>query len=256
MKLNLKQLLAEKIDLEAASPKLIFYRILPHFILEIMTKYFRLKIVGAENIPTKGAAVIAPNHSGFAGFDVVLLSHHIQKISKRTPRVLTHALWFITKGLSIPMNKMGFIEATTPNGIKFLKKKQLVVLFPEGEHGNFKPSKQAYKLQEFKRGFVRMAIKTGAPIVPCLIIGAEETHINITKLKLSKFLKGTVLPLPLNTIPLPAKWKIVFLKPIHLPYKPSKANDKELVHEIALDIREQMQRELSNIIKKRKHIFL
>jgi len=243
-------------DLEAANAKTIFYRILPHFILEIMTKYFRLKIVGAKNIPKKGGAVIAPNHSGFAGFDVVLLSHHIQKATNRTPRVLTHALWFITKSLSIPMNKMGFIEATTPNGIKFLKKKQLVVLFPEGEHGNFKPSNQAYKLQEFKRGFVRMAIRTGTPIIPCLIIGAEETHINITKLKLSKFLKGTVLPLPLNTLPLPAKWKIVFLKPIHLPYKPNKADDKELVHEIASDIREQMQRELSNIIKKRKHIFL
>lgn len=256
MKLNLKQLLTQKIDLEAAQPKTLFYKVLPHFILEVMTKYFRLKIIGAENIPKKGAALIAPNHSGYAGFDAILLSHHINKVTGRVPRVLTHALWFVTKSLSIPMNKMGFIEATTPNGVKYLNQKQLVVLFPEGENGNFKPSNKAYKLQEFKRGFIRMAIKTGAPIVPCLIIGAEETHINLKKLKLSRFLRGTVLPLPLNTLPLPAKWKIVFLKPIYLPYKPNKASDKELVHEISANIREQMQRELSNIIKNRKHIYI
>ncbi len=249
-------MLSEKIDFEKLGPKQLFYKVLPHFILEIMTKYFRLKIEGVENIPKSGAALITPNHSGYSGFDAVLLSHHIQKKIGRVPRVLTHALWFLTKGTSIPMNKMGFIEATTPNGVKYLDKKQLVVLFPEGEHGNFKSSANAYKLQEFKRGFVRMALQTGAPIIPCLIIGAEETHINIAKLKLGKYLKGTVLPLPLNTLPLPAKWKIIFMEPIHLPYRKDKANDKELVHEIALDIRERMQKELSRHVKKRKNIFI
>jgi 1-acyl-sn-glycerol-3-phosphate acyltransferase len=35
------------------------------------------------------------------------------------------------------MNKMGFIEATRENSLKFLKKNQQVLLFPEGEFGNF-----------------------------------------------------------------------------------------------------------------------
>jgi 1-acyl-sn-glycerol-3-phosphate acyltransferase len=100
----------------------------------------------------------------------------------------------------------------------------------------FKPSFKAYRLQEFKRGFIRAAIETNSPIVPVIVIGAEETHINLQQLKLSKYLRGLVLPIPLNVLPLPARWKIVFLEPIHLPYKPSAVNDSELMHEIAEDL--------------------
>jgi len=103
--------------------------------------------------------------------------------------VLTHHLWFLTKTTAIPANKLGFIEATSENGLKALKKNQLVVLFPEGEYGNFKPSSKAYQLQEFKRGFIRMALATNSPIIPTLILGAEETHVNLSRLKLTKFLR-------------------------------------------------------------------
>ena len=151
---------------------------------------------------------------------------------------------------------MGFIEATRENSLRFLKKNQQVLLFPEGEFGNFKPSSKAYRLQEFKRGFVRAAIETNAPIVPVIVIGAEETHINLQQLKLSKYLRGLVLPLPLNVLPLPARWKILFLEPIHLPYKPSAVNDSELMHEIAEDVREQMQRRLNKELKSRDSIYL
>jgi 1-acyl-sn-glycerol-3-phosphate acyltransferase len=108
-----------------------------------------------------------------------------------------------------------------------------------------------YTLQDFRRGFVRMAVTTQSPIVPCLILGAEETHINLSKLKFTKFLRGTVLPLPLNFIPLPAKWKIKFLPPIYLPYKPHHADDIELMKEIAEDIQEQMQDSLSEEVQRR-----
>jgi hypothetical protein len=87
------------------------------------------------------------------------------------------------------------------------------------------------------------------------VIGAEETHINLSKLKFTKFLRGTVLPLPLNVIPLPAKWKIKFLPPIYLPYKPSQVDDAELMREIADELQEQMQEALSEEVQKRGGLF-
>ena len=99
------------------------------------------------------------------------------------------------------MQKMGFVEASKANGLNALKKKKLVALFPEGEYGNFKPTTKRYHLQEFKRGFIRLALETQAPIIPTLILGAEETHINLAQLKFTKYLRGMVLPLPLNIIP-------------------------------------------------------
>lgn len=234
----------------------LIYRVLPKMLLDIMRSYLRIEVEGQENIPKKGAVMITPNHSGFSGFDAVILGHEIHRATKRVPKVLTHALWFLTPKTAIPANKMGFVEATTKNGLKYLKEKEAVVLFPEGEHGNFKPSSELYTLQEFKRGFVRMALETGAPILPVVIIGAEETHINLSKLKLSKFLRGTVLPLPLNIIPLPAKWKIKFLDPIYLPYKPSAAKNSELVHEIAMEIKEKMQLSIHNELRKRGFVYV
>jgi 1-acyl-sn-glycerol-3-phosphate acyltransferase len=234
----------------------LIYRVLPRLILEIMRKYFRMEVSGAENVPRRGAAIIAPNHSGYAGFDAVLLAHVLQSETKRIPRVLTHHFWFLTETTAIPANKMGFTEATYANGIHALEKNNLIVLFPEGEQGNFKPTSKMYQLQEFKRGFVRMALETQSPIVPTIIIGAEETHINLSKLKLTKFLRGTVLPLPLNILPLPAKWRIKFLEPVHLPYKPEAIHDNELVHEIAQEIEEIMQQALREELKKRGGAFL
>lgn len=234
----------------------LLYKVFPRLFMEMMKKYFRLEIEGLENIPTKGPVIIAPNHSGFSGFDAMILAYILQQKTNRIPRVMTHHLWYLTDKTALPAQKLGFIEATYENGISLLKKNNLVVLFPEGAEGNFKASSEKYQLQEFKRGFVRMALETGAPIIPTLIIGAEETHINLQKLKFSKFLRGLVLPLPLNVIPLPAKWKIIFHKPIQLPFGKDKLKDSELCHDLANEIQESMQKKLNKEIKKRGSAYL
>lgn len=229
----------------------LIFRVLPRLLMEIVRKYFRVEVEGLENVPKRGAAIIAPNHSGFAGFDALLIAHILNNDLKRIPRVLTHNFWFLSKTTAIPAQKMGFTEATLDNGINALKKNNLVVIFPEGESGNFKPSSQMYQLQEFKRGFIRMALATQSPIIPTLVIGAEESNINLSQLKFTKYLKGLVLPLPLNVIPLPVKWKVRFLPPIYLPYSAKSLDDRDLLMEIAEDIQEQMQDQLKDEIYKR-----
>ena len=238
-------------DVFALSKDELLYKVFPRLFMEILKKYFRLEIEGLENIPKSGAVLIVPNHSGFSGIDALLLSYILQQNTKRIPRVLTHHLWFLTDKTALPAQKLGFIEANYENGVRLLKKNNLVVLFPEGEHGNFKPTSKKYQLQEFKRGFIRMSLATQAQIVPTIVLGAEETHINLKKLKFTKFLRGLVLPLPLNILPLPAKWKIVFLKPISLPFEASKINDSELCRELALEIQEDLQKSINKIVSKR-----
>lgn len=243
-------------DLKKFNSEVLMYRVMPRLALDLMSQYFRLTIEGEENIPREGRALICPNHSGFSGFDALMLAHQIRKGSGRVARILTHHLWFINKTTTLVANKLGFVEATFANGLKFLGKNQLVVLFPEGEYGNFKPTSKAYRLQEFKRGFVRMALQSKSPIIPTLVIGAEETHINLSRLRLPNQLRHLILPLPLNLIPLPARWKMKFLDPIYLPFKPEAADDSDLVHEICGDIRERMQRAINQELAKRKSVFL
>lgn len=235
--------------------EVLLYRVLPHLVMEVARTYFRLRIEGLEHIPRRGPALITPNHSGYSGFDALLLSHEIFKSTGRVPRMLTHYFWFLTKATAVPAEKVGFIEASLANGLKQLKKNNLVVIFPEGEHGNFKPTTKRYALQEFKRGFVRMALLQQCPIIPVIVIGAEETHINLAQLKFSKLLRGLTLPLPLNVIPLPAKWKIKFLPPIQLPYDASAIDDQELIVELAQDIREQMQEAINKELANRSSVY-
>ena len=243
-------------DLKNMDRDLLLYRVMPRFVLEIIRKYFRLEVEGGENLPKRGRAIIVPNHSGYAGFDAFMLGNEIRNITGRIPRILAHHLWFINKATSIPLEKMGITEATTNNGLDLLRKNNITILFPEGEYGNFKPIRQRYRLQEFKRGFVRMALITNAPIIPAIVIGAEETHITLSQLKFTKYLIGTVIPLPLNVIPLPAKWTIKFLKPIHLDYPPSAASDRQLVHKISQQVRDLIQFHIDLELKKRTYIYV
>jgi 1-acyl-sn-glycerol-3-phosphate acyltransferase len=252
----LKKSKEKLLELKDLPKERLLFRVMPRFMMEVIRKYLRLEVEGLENIPKTGRALLTPNHSGYSGFDALLLGHEIFHRGHRVPRILTHPLWFITEHTSIPANKLGFFEATTKNGLNLLNKNNLVVLFPEGEKGNFKATKHRYRLQEFKRGFVRMALQTQSPIIPVVVIGAEETHINLKQLKFTKYLFGSVFPLPLNIIPLPAKWKIKFMEPIHLPFNKEAANDSDLVHEIATDIQDKMQEEINKELAKRDYVFI
>lgn len=219
-----------------------------------LEKYFRLEIIGADNIP-RGPALLTPNHSGFLALDAMMLAHQLRKLNSIPPVVLTHFLWFSLGPIAQFVEDFGFIEATKANGISALEQGKWVVLFPEGENGNFKPTTKAYRLQEFRRGFLRMALATQAPIVPTLIIGAEETHLNLSQFRLPKPFKNLLFPIPLNIVPLPARWKIVFLKPIDLPVGSDFANDDGWIHETCQDIRELMQAALTKEIQNRKSIY-
>ena len=239
-------------ELRQIDKSFLFFLLVRKILLDGLHKYFRLEIEGLENIPKHGPSLITPNHSGFAGFDAAILAHEINGNCHRIPRVLTHHFWFISKFTAKNAKKLGFIEANMKNGVEHLKKNNLVVIFPEGEKGNFKPTSKRYHLEEFKRGFIRMAIEAQCPIIPTLIIGAEETHINLKRLKI---FEKVMIPIPLNFLPLPAKWKIIFLPAIKLPYKRSALDDDELIVELAQEVREAMQKALSAELEKRTSIY-
>lgn len=240
--------------LQSRSENFLF-KTFPYFFLDMMNSYFRLEVEGEENLPKRGRALLVANHSGVTGLDAMLIAAHVHHSTGRYLRILTHTFWFLHKITQIPAEKLGFIKATYENGVRSLTKNNLVLIFPEGEDGVFKPSSEAYQLQEFRRGFVRMALETEAPIIPTMVIGAEESHINLKQLSVGRWIKGLTIPLPLNLIPLPSKWKIVFLPPIYLPYSPAQAKDVDLVRELAEDLQERMQENLNRLLEQRKTIF-
>ncbi|MCM2323667.1 MAG: 1-acyl-sn-glycerol-3-phosphate acyltransferase [Oligoflexia bacterium] len=230
---------------------------LTRLVLQLLRLYFRVEVEGIEHIPKNGRALIVPNHSGFAGLDAVLLTFLIKRETRRRARILAHRAFFdYSRSLKQLSESHGLRKASVKGGTDLLRNDRLLILFPEGETGNFKSSLKRYRLQRFHTGFLRMAIAARSPIIPCLIIGAEETHLNLASLKLTEKDQPLRIPLPLNLIPLPAKWKIVFLPPIAAEsWSAGLADNPEALEREARRFRARIQRELRARVRERKYVY-
>ena len=236
--------------------KSFLYRTLPHIAFECLERYFRVEVEGLENLPKSGPAILLPNHSGFLGLDALLLSHLIHKKRGRLPRIMLHKLWFSGGILSNTAKSLGFVEASYEAGLSALEKNKILMLFPEGEEGNFKPSRERYQLKDFRRGFLRLAEETAAPIIPCVVIGAEEANLTLGQVRIFRQL----LPIPLNLVPLPSKWKIRFLPPFRAGEEDFERSAVGLqkvlrLQQKAARLRAVMQTAIDDELKQRKFVF-
>jgi len=228
-----------------------------YYLAEFLARYFRLRVRGAHHLPKSGPALIVPNHSGFAGFDVMMICHGLRTSVKLSYKIVAHRAYFdMFQTLRIASQALGFTEAKLAHAQRALCDGELLLLFPEGELGNFKSSWNRYQLSPFHTGFVRLAVRTGAPIIPCIVIGAEESNFNLANINLSKFIDHLVLPIPLNLWPLPAKWTIEFCPPLDLSEYPKElADDHAWVIKKTKEIQETMQRDITARLRRRRSVY-
>jgi 1-acyl-sn-glycerol-3-phosphate acyltransferase len=226
-------------------------------------RYFRVEANGVENLPRDGAALIVANHSGTVPMDALMLSMavHEESPNHRYLRLLGADLVFRVPVLSELARKSGSTLACNPDVERLLRNGQLVGVFPEGFKGIGKPWRDRYKLQRFGRGgFVSTALRTGTPIIPAAIVGAEEIYPilgNIGPLaKITGLPYVPVTPLfpwlgPLGMLPLPSKWLIEFGEPIETTYRPDDADDPIVVFNLADQVRETIQQTLHQLLERR-----
>jgi 1-acyl-sn-glycerol-3-phosphate acyltransferase len=146
-----------------------------------------------------------------------------------------------------------------------MRRGELVGVFPEGFKGVGKPYRDRYKLQRFGRGgFVSAALRTGAPIIPVSIVGAEEIYPIIGNIKpLARVLGLPYLPVtplfpwlgPLGLLPLPSKWLIRFGEPIDTASRSEDADDPIVVFNLADQVRETIQQSLHDLLELRPDPF-
>jgi 1-acyl-sn-glycerol-3-phosphate acyltransferase len=162
--------------------------------------------------------------------------------------------------------KMGTTLACNEDAERLLTEGELVGVFPEGFKGIGKPFRERYTLQRFGRGgFVTAALRTGVPIIPCAIVGAEEIFPMIGNAKTAARLLGLpyfpvtpTFPLlgPLGLLPLPSKWLIAFGAPIETAsYGPGAAEDPMLVFNLTDQVRETIQHSIYQLLLQRKSVW-
>ena len=227
-------------------------------------RWWRVKVRGAAKVPAHGGAMLASNHAGILPWDATMISMALLREHPlpRYPRFLVLNWAFDLPWVSAGMRKVGGVVASPFNAMRLLEQDHLVAVFPEGVKGAGKPYAERYRLQRFGRGgFVEIALRTGAPIVPVAVVGSEEIYPKLADLPFVARLIGApyfpvtpTFPLlgPLGVVPLPSKWRIEFLDPIETtPYGPEGADDRALVLELSERVRGQIQQALyANLVKR------
>ena len=232
----------------------------------IAQKWFRVEVRGAENVPAEGGALVVSNHSGTVPVDGLMTIVSTFDHTGRHLRPLGADLVFSMPIVSQLARKGGTTLACNEDAERMLRGGELVGVWPEGFKGIGKPYSERYKLQRFGRGgFVSAALRTGVPIVPLAVVGAEEIYPLVGNIPaLARLLGVPYIPItpffpllgPLGLVPLPSKWLLEFGEPIRTDeYDDGAADDPMLVFDVTDQVRETIQQTLYSLLMQRQSVF-
>jgi 1-acyl-sn-glycerol-3-phosphate acyltransferase len=232
----------------------------------IAQKWFRIEVLGVDNIPADGGALVVSNHSGTIPVDGLMTMVSIHDHTGRFLRPLGADLVFKMPLVSQLARKGGTTLACGEDAERMLRGGELVGVWPEGFKGIGKPYAERYKLQRFGRGgFVSAALRTGVPIVPLSVVGAEEIYPLVGNVPgLARVLGIPYIPItpffpwlgPLGLVPLPSKWLLEFGEPIRTDeFEQGAADDPMLVFDVTDQVRETIQSTLYSLLMKRESVF-
>ncbi|AOW85829.1 MULTISPECIES: lysophospholipid acyltransferase family protein [Streptomyces] len=158
----------------------MFYYVLKYVLLgPLLRVAFRPRIEGLDHVPASGAAIVAGNHLSFA-------DHFLMPaVLRRRITFLAKAEYFTGPGLKgrltafffrsagqIPVDRSGKEagQAAIREGLGVLARDELLGIYPEGTRSH------DGRLYKGKVGVAVMALRAGAPVVPCAMIGTFEAQ--------------------------------------------------------------------------------
>lgn len=223
----------------------------------VYKQYFRVQTTGVENIPD-GRCLLIANHSGQLPFDgaMVAMAVFLEREPPRMVRAMMERFVVSTPFVSTFMQRCGQILGTPENAKRLLEAGEVLQVFPEGVRGLNKPWRDRYKLQQFGTGFMRLAIETQTPIVPTVVIGAEEQAPLLYNAKsLGKLFGVTSVPFTVTglPIPLPTRYRLHFGKPMLFTGDPNDEDD--VILQKVEQVRSTMQRMIDEGLAAREHVF-
>lgn len=223
-------------DLDAWDPEHI-RRTLP-LLRATFANYFRGEVRGLDNIPADQPALLVGNHSGglmIADTFIFALRFYEHFGPDRRFHQLAHNLAARNPGLGL-IRRYGTVVASHENARKAFRLGAPVLVYPGGDYETFRPSSHSDQI-EFggRKGFIRLALEEGVPIVPVVAIGGQETALFVTRgeraaklLGLNRLARVKVLPVSIGPpfginildlpgrLPLPSQITVQVLPPVKL----------------------------------------
>jgi 1-acyl-sn-glycerol-3-phosphate acyltransferase len=230
--------------------------------------WWRVQVRGIDAVPASGPAVVVANHGGLVPWDALVLRHALRRDHPAhrdlRPLLDDHEVELPLFGAAAI--RAGAVRATPEAAAQVLASGGVLGVFPEGSAGARKPWRDRYTLVRFGRGgFVKVALRAGAPIVPCAIVGSEEASAGISRtgwlaerLGVPLLAANPALRLaPAAALPLPSRWTVRFGDPIEVAgLGREAADDAAAVNGIAERVRAAVQAMLDEDVASRMSVFL
>lgn len=207
-----------------------FYRGLYLPVARALSRYHRMTVEGGP--PPRGPCIFVTLHgAGYLVLDLVLAGYHLawkerhERGARAVPFRIVAAESKIEKalpGLPTVKRHFGIIDTSEASCLAVLERGEQLLVTPGGFR-EAQPSRDFYRLRwEGRYGFVRLALKTGAPIVPLAVVGGAEAYPGVRYGKLSLW----------SPVPLPVRLEAALGEPIPVEKAPEKARDASVVQPI------------------------
>ena len=146
------------------------YTILERILRPLLTAVYRVKITGREHVPESGPCVLAANHvSVMDGFFLgIAVTRQVRFMAKAELHRVPIVKQVLEAAGAFPVERGADAGRAIAAGVKLLEEGAVVGVFPEGTS---LPDRKA----GYKRGAARLALATGAPLVPVALIGTHLT---------------------------------------------------------------------------------
>src|SRR3954470_2447307 len=150
------------------------YWVMKAILSPILRFFFRIRVEGLEHVPTDGSAILASNHVSFSDsiFLPMVLKRRVTFVAKAEYFEDKKTAWFFRAVGQIPIKREGgnASERALASARDVLAAGQLFGIYPEGTRS---PDGRLYR---GKTGVARLALQTGAPVLPVAMIGTREAQ--------------------------------------------------------------------------------
>ena len=238
------------------------------------TKYFSPEVRGIAHVPVVGPALLIGNHNGVFYMPdtwVTALAIIERRGTEYPAYTLTYDLLFAVPVVGQFLRRIGAIPAGSEEAEAALAAGALVLDYPGGDWEACRPWLDRNTIDFGHRtGFVRLALRTGVPVVPVVAHGshdsvvvisrgeaiARRTGLGVGRIKVFPILLG---PFGLTTMltpppPLPSSITVEFLPPIDWSdLGPTAAEDPDVVDACAAEVIAAMQAALDRLRVERAH---
>ena len=220
----------------------------------VIRRYLRGNVFGIHNIPDGPALLVGNHNAGITFLEPVLLglAWHKHKQGRDGFYYLAHDSLMAIPGLGPLLAKGGAVRASHASAEAVFAQGRKVAVWPGGNYEAFRPWRERHRV-DFggHKGFLRLAIRSGVPIVPVLSLGGHEAYFVLSRgqrlaewMGIKKRFRSESFPVflglpwgvgigPLFHLPLPVRTLVEVGEPIPVhAHPPDAAEDDAVISEL------------------------